>query len=70
MDFMEWSDYDVERFLERQEMMYGGQDEDEDYELTDTIYAMSKEEWLEWADSLQWSRQDWEEFKEFEMTEQ
>jgi hypothetical protein len=31
---------------------------------------MSKEDWLEWADSLQWSRQDWEEFKEFGMTEQ
>jgi hypothetical protein len=58
---MEWSDYDLNRWLDQQDAMHGGDDTFGDWK--------TKEQWLEWANSMQWDKKDWIDYKDGEMTE-
>jgi len=63
---MEWDEQDLDKFLDRQESKWGGNDDEEDWTVHEDTFGwndhLTKEDWLEWANSMQWDRAEWEEY--------
>jgi hypothetical protein len=54
MSLMQWDQAELNGWLDEQDLKWGDA-EDQGLDFT-------KDEWLEWANSMQWDRAEWEEF--------
>jgi len=59
---MNWDLNDSEKWLDQQDEMWGDDDEVPDFT------TMTQEEWLEIESDMQYGRQEWEDFRDYDMT--